>query len=57
MVRMMSIEARDKLIARYWREGYSARSIGEAVGLSERGVRHALERISANRPGRPMREK
>ncbi len=57
MVEQMSVAARDKLIVRYWREGYSARAIGGvAVGLSERGgVRHALDRIAEGRPGRPMR--
>ncbi|GAB7070406.1 hypothetical protein JCM12141A_46950 [Mycolicibacterium hodleri] len=55
VVEQMSVAARDKLIVRYWREGYSARAIGVAVGLSERGVRHALDRIAEGRPGRPMR--
>lgn len=33
VVEQMSVAARDKLIVRYWREGYSARAIGGvAVG-------------------------
>jgi transposase len=50
-------DARDKLIVKWHEQGYSCRAIAEATGLSERGVRHALARISEGRPGRPMRER
>jgi hypothetical protein len=55
MVEAMSSVARDALIVKYWQQGYSAKAIGVSVGLSERGVRHALARIAEGRPGRPMR--
>ncbi|WP_445169882.1 hypothetical protein ACTXG7_11510 [Mycolicibacterium sp. Dal123E01] len=49
-------DARDVLIVKLRRQGYSCAAIGEHVGLSERGVRHALARIAEGRPGRPMRD-
>ncbi len=49
-------DARDELIVKLRRSGWTHREIGVRVGLSARGgVSHALVRISAGRPGRPVR--
>lgn len=51
----MSSEERDRRIVQMRRAGATYREIGKKLGMSINGVRHALVRIQAGRPGRALR--
>ena len=51
----MPAHVRDEKILKYKRLGWTHARIGKAVGMSESGVRRALERIRAGGFGEGMR--
>jgi hypothetical protein len=51
----LTLDQRDALIVKLRRQGWGARRIAKACGMTPGGVQYAISRISEGRPGRDPR--